>query len=395
MTVETPKADWDPNLYKTLEERAAEYARLRSECPVAFGLDAWAAPEFWSVMQYRDIVTCARDTKTFSNGSSARLGIRRMPLESDPPEHGQIRRLLNPFFLPKAIEKRTEVIRGAVHEHLAPFIAAGGGDAVQAIARPVPTKVVMAFLGQPLEDWSMIKEWADASRPQQVLDEATRIRIDTAEKALWDYSWALVRDRQAHARPAEDDPVTAILNGTVDGAPMPEEHAVGMVRLVLAAGHDSTSQAFGIVTHFLATHPDVWARLSADRSLIRAGIEETLRLNSPVVAMPRTCTADTEVGGRMIHAGDRVLLNWASANRDPAVFEDADSWRLDRARNPHMVFGTGVHTCAGAPLARQELEIYLNALFDSCAGLRLAGEPVIQPMQQYGFSGLPVAVVAG
>jgi cytochrome P450 len=384
--------DWDPNQFKTVDDRAAEYARMREQCPVALGMDAWGAPSFWSVMRHRDIVTCARDSRTFANGASARLGIRRMPLESDPPEHGQIRRLLNPFFLPRALERRAAVIRAAVQEHLEPFVAAGGGDAVRAIARPIPTKVVMAFLGQPLEDWSKIKDWADASRPQQVTDEAARKRIEAAEQALWDYSWALVRDRQASPRPADEDPVTAILNGTINGKPMPEEHAVGMVRLVLAAGHDSTSQAFGIVTHFLATRPDVWAMLSADRTLIRPAIEETLRLNSPVVAMPRTVTTDIELGDRQIRAGDRVLLNWASANRDPDVFDDADVWRLDRPRNPHMVFGHGIHTCAGAPLARQELELYLNRLIDLCYGLEMVGDPTIQQMQQYGFAALPVRI---
>lgn len=390
-TATTP--DWDPNQFKTVADRAAEYARLREQCPVALGLDAWAAPSFWSVMRYRDVATCARDSRTFANGASARLGIRRMPLESDPPEHGQIRRLLNSFFMPRALERRAAVIAAAVQEHLDPFIAAGGGDAISAIARPIPTKVVMAFLGQPLEDWSKIKAWADASRPQQVTDEATRLRIEEAEQALWDYSWALVRNRQASPRPSDTDPVTAILNGTIDGQPMPEEHAVGMVRLVLAAGHDSTSQAIGIVTHFLATRPDIWAMLSADRALIRPAIEETLRLNSPVVAMPRTVTRDIELGDRHIRAGERVLLNWASANRDPDVFEDADTWRLDRPRNPHMVFGHGIHTCAGAPLARQEIELYLNRLFDLCGGLELADEPTIQQMQQYGFAALPVQVL--
>lgn len=389
---EEKNPDWDPNLFKSVEDRAGEYARLRATCPVAFGKDAWGASEFWSIMRYRDIQNVARDTKTFSNGALARLEIRRMPLESDPPEHLQIRRLLNAFFLPKAIAARTPLIRSVVREHFKPFIAAGGGDAIADIARPIPTKVLMSWLGQPLEDWAQIKAWADASRPQKVTNEQTRINIETAEKALWDYSWALARDRQANPRSPDEDPVSAILNGTIDGAPMPEEHAVGMVRLVLAAGHDSTSQAFGIVMHFLATHPDVVKVIKADRIKIRPAIDEILRLNSPVVAMPRTAMDDVEIGGRHICKGDRVLLNWASANRDPELFENPDEWSLERGRNPHMVFGHGVHTCAGAPLAKHELEVLVAELLDSCATFALAGEPTVQQMQQYGLATLPISV---
>ncbi|NML04344.1 cytochrome P450 [Sphingomonas sp. G-3-2-10] len=389
MTVEA--ADWDPNLNKTVEDRAAEYARLRRGCPVALGHDAWGADRFWGMMRYQDIVSVVRNPKTFANGT-ARLGIRRMPLESDPPEHSQIRRLLNPLFSPRAMAEREPLTRGVAAEYVDAFVNAGGGDAIAAIARPIPTQVLLMWLGQPREDWEQIKAWADAARPQQVLNEAHGQRIHDAEQALWDYSWAMARDRQANPRDPAIDPVTAILSGTLDGGPMPEEHAVGMVRLVLAAGHDSTSQAVGIVLHFLATRPEIQAQLRADRSLILKGAEEILRLNSPVVAMPRTVAEDTEFGGRQLCSGERMMLFWASANRDPEVFEDAERFRLDRTGKPHMVFGNGIHSCAGAPLARQEIVAVVNEMFDRTRGFELAGEPSLQPMQQYGFATLPLRV---
>lgn len=392
MTVPPTADDWDPNEFSSVEDRASEYARLRATCPVAHGRNAWGAARFWSLMRYRDIVSAVRDTKSFSNSALARLEIRRAPLESDPPEHGQIRRLLNPLLSPKAMTAREPMTRRIARDHVAAFVQQGGGDAVAAISRPIPTKVLLSWLGQPIADWEAIKRSADASRPQQLRDDPARARMAAAERALWDYSWDLIRDRQANPRDPDTDPVSAMLAGKLDGGPMPEQHAVGMVRLVLAAGHDSTSQAVGIVLHFLAKNPDVQRILREDHSLIRAGIEEILRLNSPVVAMPRTVVDDVRIGDRQLCTGDRVLLNWASANRDPEVFHDAETWRIDRERNPHMVFGHGIHSCAGAPLARQELQVVAEEMFAHCSGFALAGEATVQDMQQYGFASLPLKV---
>jgi cytochrome P450 len=387
-----PAPDWEPNRAKTVEDRASEYARMRNECPVALGLDGWGAERFWSVMRYQDVVRVVRDPKSFRNGASARLGIRRAPLESDPPEHGQIRRLIMPLFLPRAMEARESVTRMIAAEYVETFVGRGGGDAVADIARPYPTQVLLSWLGQPRQDWENIKTWADASRPQKIPDEKQRKHIEAAEQSLWDYSWALIRDRQAHPRDVDSDPVSAMLAGQLDGAPMPEEHAVGMVRLVLAAGHDSTSQAVGIVLHFLATHPEIQAQLRGDRSLIKPGIEEILRLESPVIAMPRSVAEDMELAGRHLCKGDRLFLNWASANRDPEVFEAPDEFRLERTSKPHMVFGSGIHSCAGAPLARQELNILVNEMFDRTAQFELSGPTTLQAMHQYGFETLPIAV---
>jgi len=388
----TSPPDWDSNLHKSVTDRAAEYARLRESCPVALGHDTWGVERFWGIMRYRDIVSVVRDTKAFVNGASARLGIRRAPLESDPPEHGQIRRLLNPLFSPRAMAAREPVTRAIAEEYVSAFVDRRGGDAIADIARPVPTQVLLAWLGQPREDWAKIKAWADAARPQQVFDDQSRRRIQQAEEALWNYSWALIHDRQTSPRDGASDPVSAILGGTLDGRPMPQEHAVGMVRLVLAAGHDSTSQSIGIVLHFLATHPEVQAQLRTDRSLILAGAEEILRLNSPVVAMPRSVAQEVEIAGRRLCPGDRTMLYWASANRDPEIFEDPEEWRLNRGGKPHMVFGNGIHSCAGAPLARQELVAVVGALFDRSADFRLAEKPTLQAMQQYGFATLPLTV---
>jgi cytochrome P450 len=354
--------------------------------------DGWSLPEFWSLFRYEDIARVVDEPATFANASVARLGIRRVPLESDPPEHPQVRRLLMPLFAPKAMARVEPASREIAGECLDALMGNGGGDAVALVSRPMPTQVLLTWLGQPRSDWAEIKAWADASRPQRVRDEAHRAEIEAAEKALWDYSWAVLRDRQASPRPVEQDPVSAMLAGEIDGARLPEELAVGMVRLVLAAGHDSTSQAIGICIQFLAAHPEEQQRVRSEPGLLRTAIDEILRLESPVVAMPRTVTKPVELHGRTLEPGDRVMLNWASANRDEEAFEGADECRLDRFPNRHLAFGAGIHRCAGAPLARQELRVVLEELLSRTRAFGLAGEPTVQNMHQYGFTSIPLWV---
>jgi cytochrome P450 len=385
-------ADWVPETGKSVEHRAAVYADLRQRCPIPRADDGWGGSEFWALMRYDDIAAAVAQPEAFANAASVRLGIRRVPLESDPPEHGQIRRLLMPLFAPRAMAEREPMTRAIAVECLEALLGEGGGDAVKLVTRPFPTQVLLTWLGQPREDWARVKAWADASRPQRVRDAAHGQAIKTAEAALWDYAWAMVRDRQALPRDPASDPVTAMLNGQVDGAPIGEEMAVGMVRLAVAAGHDSTTQAVGICIRYLATHPDAQAMLRADPSRLRMAIEEILRVETPIVAMPRTVKQPVDLAGHHFEPGQRVMLYWASANRDPAAFEAPDECQLDRFPNRHMVFGSGIHLCAGAPLARLELRVVLEELLARTTAFGMAGEPTIQDMHQYGFTSLPVWV---
>ncbi|MBF9033309.1 cytochrome P450 [Rhodobacterales bacterium HKCCE2091] len=391
MTNETP--DWDPEILRPFAERMDLYDDLRQRCPVALSKDGRTGRRVWSLMRHADIQSAVRDTDRFSNGKRLRLDGRRPPLESDPPEHTRFRRILQSFFTPKRMEAFRPVSEALADDLLATVHASGGGDLAVEVARPLPAQVLLTLLGQPKEDWEAIKSWSDDLRPQSLDDDAqTAVRASDAN--LWSYSRAVIADRQASPRPIDSDPVSALLAGGADREPLDPDLVTGTVRLLLAAGHDSTTQAIGICLHHLATTPEDQATLRADPAMIRAAVEEMLRLRTPIVAMPRIVAQDTDLGGRILGAGDRVMLNWASANRDPAAFDRPGECVLDRRPNPHMVFGSGIHTCIGAPLARQEIHVVLERLLAATTSFTLDGEPAIARMQHFGYTSLPVRLEA-
>jgi len=384
--------DWDPLQIGT-ETLAAELKALRGRCPVPHAEVAGLYP-FWSLLSYEDVTRAARDSKTFVN-AAARLKLRRVPLESDAPEHMQIRRLLQPFFLPAALQAFEPLSRQIASQHVQAFVAAGGGDAVLALARPVPAQIALSLIGAPREDWSRIKLWSEQTFLSMSSDPADQQLARAADDALWDYSRKVVEARSAAPGDPSRDPVTAMLQAQLNGGPMNPDLVVGTVRLVISAGHDSTTSSIGICLNYLAGSPADQSRLRGEPQLIPAAVEEILRYQSPVLMMPRTVARDVELRGRQLKAGDRLMLNWAAANRDEAVFEQPDRCLLDRNPNRHVVFGHGVHTCLGAPLARQELRLVLAELLARTTSFELAGPVTYNIWHRYSPKSLPLKLVAG
>ncbi len=376
----------------SLEERTAQSEVLRERCPLAKGATAPNEPTFWSMMRYRDIVSAARDTSTFSNGLRVRLEGRRPPLESDPPEHAQIRKLLTPFFSMKAVNGLEPLSRNLARTLVEPIVEAGGGDLNRSLARPLPTQILLHLIGQPISDWESVKAWSEANRPTNMNDVAGQEEFAAADRALWDYSRSVIANRVSTPRDPKTDPITALLVGGVDGDRLNVDLAVGVVRLLLAAGHDSTTQSIGLCIAYLAREPDQQDRLRHQPEEISAAIEEILRMETPVVAMPRIVARDIDLHGRRLKAGERLMLNWASANRDPEVFEQPNEYVLDRSPNRHLVFGSGIHTCIGANLARREIRVVIEELLAQTRCFEFSEEPMLQHMIHHGFETLPMKV---
>lgn len=376
----------------SLEERTAQSEALRERCPLAKGATAPNEPTFWSMMRYRDIVSAARDTSTFSNGLRVRLEGRRPPLESDPPEHAQIRKLLTPFFSMKAVNGLEPLSRNLARTLVEPIVEAGGGDLNRSLARPLPTQILLHLIGQPISDWESVKAWSEANRPTNMNDVAGQEEFAAADRALWDYSRSVIANRVSTPRDPKTDPITALLVGGVDGDRLNVDLAVGVVRLLLAAGHDSTTQSIGLCIAYLAREPDQQDRLRHQPEEISAAIEEILRMETPVVAMPRIVARDIDLHGRRLKAGERLMLNWASANRDPEVFEQPNEYVLDRSPNRHLVFGSGIHTCIGANLARREIRVVIEELLAQTRCFEFSEEPMLQHMIHHGFETLPMKV---
>ena len=171
-----------------------------------------------------------------------------------------------------------------------------------------------------------------------------------------------------------DDVLSRILRIDVNGTPITMEDAVSLTYLVLAAGHETTVGGLSSMLYHVGRDRQIRDRLLADRSLIPIAIEEVLRLETPIPGIGRTVVQDTALGDTQLCPGDRVLVLFGAANRDPEAFEDPNSFRLDRKRNPHLTFGAGIHRCVGAPLARLEMRIVLEEVLERMPELRLVSE---------------------
>jgi cytochrome P450 family 130 len=375
-----------------LSERLECFENLRQTCPVARGATGQNGVPFWSLMRYQDIVEAAKQPDIYSNGHRVRLELRRPPLESDPPEHTQIRKMLTPFFSMNSVLALDETLRSISKKLLEPLISDGEGDVNELLARPLPTQIVLYLLGQPLEDWRKIKEWSENSRPQNMVDVVGQKKFKEADKALWDYSRKLVYQRGSKLKDSNTDMLSGLLTGTVDDDPLSEDLVVGIVRLLLAAGHDSTSQSIGLCVAYLARDIEAQDLLRREPERLPAAIEEILRMETPVVAMPRIVTKDIELDGKKLVAGDRLMLNYTSANRDSEIFDQADEYVLDRSPNKHLVFGSGIHTCIGANLARQEIRVALEELLKQTRHFTLSAKPELQNMIHYGYETIPLRI---
>jgi cytochrome P450 family 130 len=382
--------DWQP-LEISIDGLANELAQLRDRCPVPraelpglFG--------FWSLLRYEDVIKAARDPATFSN-SSTRLSIRRVPLESDPPEHTRIRRLLQPYFMPAVIAGLEPMTRQYALELIEPMIAAGRCDAVAAVAAPLPAQVLLSFIGRPRNDWRQIKQLAEQVYLQMSADAADQARFRAADEALWSYSRSVVEERRSQLGDPKTDMLSGMLSAKIDDEPIDLNLVVGTVRLLLGAGHDSTTSSLGICLHYLARNPADQTTLREHPDMIGTAIEEILRFESPVIMMPRTVSKDGEIRGRTLHKGDRLMFNWASANRDPKVFSQADQCLIARQPNRHLVFGHGIHSCLGAALARQEIRVALEELLRRSYRFELDGSVRYHGWHRYAPIYLPLKIV--
>jgi cytochrome P450 family 130 len=379
---------------------AVLHAQLRETCPVALQKsDGGPLQNGWLVTRYEDITAVTRDPETFRQPVRW-AGQPRPPLESNPPEHRHFRAVLQPFFMPGALAQFEPLSRRLATSLLDVLIDAGGGDFAMGLARPLPPQVLLARLGQPLADWERIKECCEASFLQGSTDPADVRTYEAANAYLWEYSHSAVAARKSEQSDPLGDPIRAMLSATPDGVPIDPSLVAGMVRLLLAAGHDSTTSAMGICLRYLAENTAAQTHLRANPSGIPDAIEEILRLQAPVIQMPRIVSKDVELGGRALEAGDRVLLVFASGNRDGRKFEAPDECRLDRAPNRHLSFGSGIHVCIGNGLARQEIRVTLEELLRRTEIFGLAEEPKREFWHPYGVTRLmlwvrPAASVGG
>jgi cytochrome P450 len=329
-------------------------------------------------MRHEDVIAASLDTETFISGAKATIPDStgpnhppRPPLEVDRPEHTHYRRLLAPYFSPERTRQLEPRIREVAAELIDDAIAERECDLVPTVAVPMPALVLCALLGLPLEDWSFLKRWTT-----EVI-EAGRAgepeRHARANDAMYGYVHSVVEGRRAAKLDPRLDIITGLLELDVGGRQLDDDEVTGVVRLLLQAGHNTTTNGLGSAFRHLGAEPQQQARLREDPGLIPMAVDEILRAFSPVQMLARTVTRKVQVCGRTLRPGEKVCLFWASANRDPQVFDDPEEVDLTRAPNRHMAFGYGIHRCLGAHLARTEMCVAVEEILARTMQFELVG----------------------
>jgi cytochrome P450 len=393
-----------------------EFARLRGEAPVAWFPDEGTG--FWSVHRYRDIVAVSRDVATFSSSRGVSfeeptdedMAARRTIIDTDPPEHTKLRKIVSGSFSQRAVAVYehfiTELTEQVLDRALDPWPASGAFDFVDAVAKEVPIRVLARVMGLPAADLDLFIDLGDrliANTDPDITDVVWG-RDDTDAyrrfpfrspygKRLWDLGRQLVKERLADPGPG-DDLLSRLLRAEVDGDRLSETDLDNFFSILVVAGNETTRIAIAHSVLAFCQHPEQWERLRADPGLLEGATDEVLRWSCPTHFMRRTATTDTTLAGAAIRAGDKVVLWYVSGNRDEAEFGDPDVFDVARSPNQHLSFGRGgPHLCLGVHLARLEVKVVLAALARRVSRFELAGEPRrIRSNFTNGLKALPVRV---
>ncbi len=348
-----PLAEWDPD---------GRHAELRAACPVAYTErygGYWVVTSYDAVTagaQRPDALTTAHDLDggVFGGIAIPPPNYRSLPSEVDGQAHLQYRRLIQPALSPAAALRWGERARQWTADAVRPHLGAGRIDLVLDIANPVPAMVTLALVGLPAEEWETYAEPLHALVYAEP-GSAHRARIQETIAGLRARLGVLVADRRSRPR---DDVASSVVGA------LPDDEAVNVLFTVISGGLDTTTALIANALVWLDDHRDVRERLVRDRAARTPAREEFLRVFAPAPATARTVAQETELGGQGLPRGDRVLLSWAAANRDPAVFADPDRLDVSRPNNRHVAFGAGPHRCIGASLARSTFDAVLDVVLD-------------------------------
>jgi methyl-branched lipid omega-hydroxylase len=377
--------------------RYATFAALRRERPFAFFAEPElpgipVGPGYWAVTRYADLEAISSQPALFCSGRGA-VSIPDVPadlnefygslISMDDPRHAKIRRIVSKAFTPRVLEQLVDQVRSVVDDVLTRARRTaeaqdGAIDVVADIAAPIPLRVICDMMGVPEEARATVLAQSNVilsgGDPELIEDENDPVSAFLlAGMELAGLMERLAAERLAHP---QSDLTTALVTTEVDGERLSQQEIASFFILLLVAGNETTRNAISQGVLALHEHPDQRARWAADPGLDRTAVEEVVRWTSPVTWMRRTATRDGEVNGHRFRAGDKFLLLYAAANRDPAVFRDPEVLDLARDPNPHVGFGSkGPHFCLGAHLARRELAVTFRALFDRLPDLEVTGEP--------------------
>ncbi|MFC0430433.1 cytochrome P450 [Kutzneria buriramensis] len=397
MTLAPPRYAFEERLDHWIDRRGVEPVYLDEENGM------------WRLLDHATVSRVLSEPGTFSSDFSGLAPVQEdfeafrtgMFLTMDPPNHRKLRTLVSQAFTPRTVAGLEPRIHQITEELLDAVAGQRRFDLVEALAYPLPILVIAELLGIPAQDRELFEKWAKVLfSGDQLTENSTMAEIEAALQMIAptiremnEYMLAHIKYHRANP---SDGLTSKLCRASVDGESLADQEMVGFVALLLVAGHITTTALIGNATISLDRHPAAAAALREDPSGIPVALEEVLRCLPPFNELGRRTTTEVELGGRTIPANSIIMANIASANRDPRVFADAESFDFTRTPNPHLTFGHGIHFCLGTPLARMEGRIAFEALNRRYAGLSVArSEPVEfqNPAMIVSVRKLPVDVV--
>ncbi|MFI5047039.1 MAG: cytochrome P450 [Acidimicrobiia bacterium] len=373
-----PAVEWCEQHFDYLAPEVAQHldealSTMRSQCPVA---RSDAHDGYWIATRYDDVVRVAQDWQAFSSAHGVSVPenpsvAKAIPEHVDPPLHREYKRLINTYFTRQAVARYEHRTRELVTGLIDSFVERGRCDFMSEFARPFPGRAFFELvLNAPADEAARLNELSMKVSLPTSQDRAA------ASRAMQEWIVGFVAERRM--RPSCGDVVDRVLGAEIEGRPITDDEIVAIIHLLILGGLDTTAGALGQFMIRFCREPEIPAVLRERPELVPSAVEELLRLDGPFIAIGRTAMQDVELGNRLIRAGDKVLIYWASADRDDVEFPNPNRFDLDRPANRHVAFGAGPHRCAGSHLARMNLCIAVRQLVERLRDVRLAidAEPI-------------------
>ncbi|MGA6208998.1 cytochrome P450 [Nocardia testacea] len=388
---------FDPYDYVFHEDPYPIYARLRAEAPLYYNADL----DFYALSRHADVTAGFRNAAALSNANGVSLdpaawgphAHKTMSfLAMDDPRHMRMRKLVFKGFTPKRVADMETRIRELTLEYLEPALERGEFDWIQDFAGKLPMDVISELMGVPAADRDEIRHMADmVMHREDGVTDVPDSAIEASLNLVVYYSEMVARRRENPT----DDLTSALLGAEIDGDRLTDDEIIGFMFLMVVAGNETTTKLLGNALYWAGRNPAEYAKVVADPDRVPDWVEETLRYDTSSQIVARTATEDLEYHGRIVPAGSKVLLLIGSANRDAEVFDNADSYDLDRAEKGNLAsFGAGVHFCLGAHLARLEATVALREFAARVRSYRVREDDFVRVHSSNvrGFAKLPISV---